>query len=587
MPDERGHFKRWRIASHESASDLAHALRIAELPAALLRRRGIADADAGRRFLEPKLTDLHDPSLLPGAVRAAERIVQAVRERQRIVIYGDYDVDGITASAILYLTLKAADPEALVECYVPHRVEEGYGLNAEAIAKLAEGGAQLIISVDCGITAVEPASVAKKHGVDLIITDHHEMGPALPEAHTLVHPRLTGSAYPFPDICGAGVAYKLAWQIARTFCGTEKVSETFKSLLVDLLSFAALGTIADVVPLIDENRTIAVFGLRQIKRTRFTGLNALIDAARLREEKVDSYHVGFVLGPRLNACGRMGHAKEAVDLLTIAPAADAHKTAAFLSTENERRRDAEKKILEQARKMVRELGYDSPDVRAIVMGHETWHQGVVGIVCSRLVEEFGRPTVLLNVTNGHAHGSARSIDGFNIHEAFASCAHLFETYGGHAMAAGCRLATSDIPAFRDAMIAYAGERLQPQDLVPLLNIDCEADLDALDAAAVGQMKRLEPFGRSNPSPVLLLRGVTLVQNASPFGQQNNHLSLMVRQPASESGGMNVLRCIGWKMADLIPKLRQGVKLDLAAEATTNTWNGRTSVELVIKDLRWV
>jgi single-stranded-DNA-specific exonuclease len=588
LPTEQGHFKRWRTpeagASDEAAA-FGRTVGLQTLAGTLLWRRGIRDETAGQRFLDPKLTHLHDPALLRGAARAATRIVEAVRAKQDIVVYGDYDVDGITASAILYHTLRALGDDVKVRCYVPHRIEEGYGLNSEAIAKLADEGAQLIVSVDCGITAIEQAAIARSRGVDLIITDHHEMAAALPDAHTLVHPQLpgeNGERYPFPDLCGAGVAYKLAWQVARTWCGGDKVSGALRTLLVDLLSLAALGTIADVVPLVGENRAIAMFGLRRVKQTPLVGLNALIDASSLRDEKIDSYHVGFVLGPRLNACGRMGHAKEAVKLLTEATPGEAAEIAEFLTAENNRRRDTERRIFEQARAMVRELGFHLPGVRAIVLGHAEWHAGVVGIVCSRLVEEFGRPTVLLSTTNGHAHGSARSIDGFSIHEAFGACADHLESFGGHAMAAGLRLATGKIPAFREAMIGYAAERLTEADLVPLLQIDCETPLAELSPLAVDQVRRLAPFGRSNPSPVVVIRGAKLSQAATPMGQTGQHMSMLVRQ----DGGAPI-RCIGWKMSALVSKLPAGVTVDIAAEPTLNHWNGRTNVELVIKDLRWV
>lgn len=582
----RGHRYRWlEPVECPQAAGLAKALKVDELTARLLYQRGITDAYLGKAFLEPTLADLHDPATLPGCARAAERLVEAVRKKQTVVIYGDYDVDGVTATAILYHILKTADPEAIVQRYVPHRIDEGYGINAESIDTLADNGANLIVSVDCGITAVEPAKRAKARGVDLVITDHHEPGDELPEAHTLVHPMLEGedgaAGYPWTGLCGAGVAYKIAWQFARTWCGSDRVSESFRVALVDLLAFAALGTIADVVPLRDENRTITMFGLNRVKHTPFVGLNALIDSARLRDENIDSYHVGFVLGPRLNAVGRLGHAREAIKLFTDPTPSEAQHIAQDLHVINEERQSATRDITEAAERMVVEAGYDQPDVRAIVLAHEDWHPGVVGIVCSRLVEKFGRPTILLNLSDdGMAQGSARSIDAFNIHAALTACGEHLERFGGHAMAAGMKLAGKDVGAFRDAFVKYAGEHLKVEDLVPTLRADASLALSDLTKRTVEQLGKLAPFGRDNPKPLVLVEGLTLRQPARTMGAQARHLSLTVQQ------GDVSMRCVGWSLGELAPQLPAGVGVDLVGEPTLNHYQGRTTVELVIKDLRW-
>ncbi len=601
--------KRWQFiqarVDREQVQALARTLAVHPLVAHLLINRGLDDADAARRFLNPSLSQLHDPILLPGTARAAQRIVQAVRDRQPIVIYGDYDVDGVTASAILWHTLRFIDAE--VYTYVPHRIEEGYGLNCDAIASIARGEwhtAQpyysppadaiprqpLIVSVDCGITAVEPANVARELGADLIITDHHEFDPAnLPHAYALVHPRLSGSAvgaaegeptaaYPFPDLCGAGVAFKLAWQVARAWCGSDRLPESFKTLMIDLLSLAALGTVADVVPLMDENRVITRFGLGRIKFTRFVGLNALIDAAGLRDEKIDAYHVGFVLGPRLNACGRMGHAARAVHLLTRAEPQEAAQIAEFLTHENNRRRATEREIFEEARQMVIESGFDHEDRRAIVIGKEGWHAGVIGIVASRLVERFSRPVVILSVDNGEAHGSARSVEGVCIHEALAACAEHLTTFGGHAMAAGVRLATANIEAFREALIAKVNTLLQPDDLAPVVRIDAECRLADMEAGLVQQLLDLAPFGRGNPDPTLCLRDVRIARLPMRVGNEGAHLRFAV------TDGTRVVNAIAFGQGDLAEQLAPGVRVDLAFEPKLNTWGGRSSAELNVVDV---
>ena len=336
----------------------------------VLKARGLTGPDAIRRFCEPKLTDLHDPGLLPNVERAALRLVEAVRGQEQIVIYGDYDVDGITASAILYYIIKAVAPDANVRTYVPHRIDDGYGLSGDKLRQLRSDGAQLVISVDCGITAIEPPRIARDIGLYLIITDHHRPPPeagALPDAFAIVHPGLPGSTYPFSELCGAGVAYKLAWLFATVWCGSKRVGKSLQQTLLHLLPVAALGTIADVVPLVDENRVIAMFGLRWMKQTPIVGLRALIEASGLMDEHIDSEKVGFVLGPRLNACGRMGHAEEALRMLTTSSAREAGTIAAQLTQLNRQRQKTAREVCEHAAQLAEDSGMTAGDHRATIL----------------------------------------------------------------------------------------------------------------------------------------------------------------------------------------------------------------------------
>ncbi len=560
-------------------------LHLPALVAGLLARRGVTAGEQARKFLDPRLSDLHDPMLLPGMAVAAGRLVKAVRDGQPIIIYGDYDVDGITASAILYHVLTLAGGK--VETYVPHRIEEGYGLNCEAIESLCQslepgpdGG--VIVSVDCGVTACEPANIAKARGVDLVITDHHHFNPdQLPDALAIVHPSLPGSQYPFGELCGAGVALKLAWAFARKFCGSDRVPEAFRNLLVEMVSLAALGTVADVVPLVGENRVIATIGLRRIKQTSIAGLNALIDAASLREEKkLDAYHVGFVLGPRLNACGRMGHARQAVHLLTAADAKESREIAAFLTKENTRRQETERQMAEQARQMVREQGQDHPDHRAILVADPQWHLGVAGIVASRLVDTFHRPAIVLCIDQeGFAHGSARSIDGVSIHEALEHCAEHLDRFGGHAMAAGMHLSAMNIDALRQALVQYVNGQLAADDLTPVVEIEAFCSASELDAATAEQIERLAPFGRENPKPVLGLRGLRVCQPPKLMGQSGKHLSLVL------TDGFNTLRAVGFGMGELAEQFAVGSVVDVACEVKIDHWQGQSRVELMMRSLR--
>jgi single-stranded-DNA-specific exonuclease len=579
--DLRGRQFRWILTEPlPAASVLCAQQGYDPLIAQLLAQRDVGDADAATKFFDPKLGDLHDPRRLFGATAAAERLIAAVRAHEPIAIYGDYDVDGVCATAILFHMIRGADSDADVRTYVPHRLDEGYGLNVEAIEGLAAEGAKVVISVDCGITACAEADAASAAGVDLIITDHHEPGPTLPAAHTLVHPLLETDEGPYPwrDLCGAGVAFKVAWEFARLWCGTERVSDTFRTLLVDLLPFAAMATVADVVPLIDENRAIVIHGLRHIQRTPFVGLNALIAASRLGGEIIDSYDIGFKLGPRLNACGRMGHAADAVRLLTDVTEDAAADIAANLNRVNEKRRKTSSDIFEVACEQVEARGFDQPDKRAIVLADPDWHPGVVGIVCSRLVEKYGRPTVLLGGDQDVVRGSARSIDGFNIHQAFGACGEHLETFGGHAMAAGLTCQSDRVDAFREALLAYALERIEAENLTPAIRIDAESTIDRLTGPVVEQIERIGPFGRSNPRPMVLLRGVTIAGRPEVRGAGGKHLSLTVRQ------GNRSLRCIAWGMGDLVDRLAVGQTIDLAVEPKINEWRGVRKVEAVVCDM---
>lgn len=551
----------------------------------ILRARGVETAEQARAFLKPSLQHLHAPAILPGCEKAAKRLVQAVEQGQTIIIYGDYDVDGVTATAILYHTLTLAG--ANVQTYVPHRLDEGYGLNAEAIASLSASTDKppLIVSVDCGITAVEPARVAREQGVDLIITDHHEFdSDALPDAYALVHPGLGPVPYPNRELCGAGVAYKLAWQFALAYTGCEqggKLPDAYRELMLDLLAFAALGTVADVMPLVGENRAITAYGLKRISSTRFAGLNALIDASNLRSEKIDAYHIGFVLGPRLNACGRMGHAREAVELLTTAEGERAAELAEQLHHANEDRKSTERSIVEQATQMVIDAGYDRDDTRAIVLAHEDWHPGVVGIVASRLVDRFCRPVVLLcnDESSGESKGSARSVEGVSIHDAISACEAHLSKFGGHAMAAGLSLPATNLDAFRAALVKAVNAALDPADMVQHVRIDADIEIGDCTVDLFGLLQSLAPFGRGNPKPRLVAERLTLDRPAQRMGAQGRHLSMHLRQAGRS------IRAVAWGMGERAEQLPAGAVVDVVFQPAINDWQGRRSAELHIIDVR--
>ncbi len=574
-PDSR----RWVVAPpFEGAGALARAAGVPPLVASLLHHRGIDDPDAARAFLSPRLTDLHDPELLGGAAAAAQRIARAVAERRRIVLYGDYDVDGITGVAILHsvLTMVGAD----VHYYVPHRLEEGYGVNLQAMRKLIADGANLMVTVDCGIGAFEPIAEARAAGVDVIVTDHHTPGETLPDACEIVHPCLPAGQYPNAHLSGAGVAFKLAWQVARAVCGNHRVSEPMKDFLLEATCLAALGTIADVVPLVGENRALAMHGLRGLPAVRRAGVRALIESAGLTGEKIDAYHVGFVLAPRLNACGRMGHARLAVELLTDAPESRCRKIAAYLNAQNAERQRVERAIADEAVQLVRDRGWDTPDHRVLVLAGDDWHSGVVGIVASRLVREFSRPAILIAVNgDGVGQGSARSIPGFHMRDALAACGKHLLSFGGHAMAGGLRIDRANLDAFTRAMSAVGAERITPEQLTPALEIDAETTLAQLTPPAVACIDRMAPFGQGNPAPRLAVRGCRILVPPKRIGRTGSTVSLFLGQ------GESSLRAVGFQMGELVDALAGAKAVDVVGRPMLNRYAGQTTVELHLEDAR--
>jgi len=550
----------------------------------VLTARGLTAPDEVRRFCEPKLLDLHDPGLLPGLDAAVTRIAAALRDGQAVAIYGDYDVDGVAACSILVHVIRALAPGADLRTYVPHRLDEGYGLNADALRRLRDDGADLVVSVDCGVTAHEQAAFARSIGLDLIITDHHRASGPLPDAAAIVHPGLDG--YPFADLCGAGVAFKLAWGLAVHWCGSRRLPRPIQQTLLHMLPLAALGTIADVVPLVGENRTIAAWGLRQIKDTPLVGLRALLEASELLDARVDAYEVGFILGPRLNACGRMGHAADAVRLLTDAPPVEAAAIAERLTRLNRQRQQTERKIVEEAARRAQDTGMTAPDRRAIVLADESWHAGVIGIVCSRLVDRYYRPVVLLQRSDGECKGSARSIDGYSIHDALSATAEHLTSYGGHDAAAGLSLPHDKLAAFTEALTAHANANIAEDQMVPSLTIDCTAAIDELELDAVRRIERLSPFGRDNPHPTVRLADLVLSEAPRQIGGQGRHLTLSLRGQ-DRRGDRRHLRVVWFGAGGRAADLAAGMRLDAVIEPKVNEWKGRVSVEGVVRDVRVV
>lgn len=579
--------REWIIAApHPDCVPLVHETGVDPVVAQLLLRRGVSgSAVAG--FLSPDFRALLPPDRLANAIPAARRLLSAARDGRRIVIYGDYDVDGITATAILWHGLRLAGGN--VDYYIPNRLEEGYGLSTEAIEKLVAGGAGLIISVDCGVTAHEQARRARELGVELIITDHHEPRGGLPDA-LVVHPTAVAPACENPHLSGAGVALKIAWALCQELCGAVRVPAEMAVYLQDATALAALGLIADVVPLVGENRIIAAAGLKRLRHTANIGLNALLDAAGLAQKKTfDDYDVGFVLAPRLNAVGRMGHAAEAVELLTRAAADRAAEIARTLDRLNRQRQDVEREIFTQAADMVVERGLHRDGCRGIVLASEAWHAGVIGIVASRIVERFCRPTVLIALGADEGQGSGRSVRHFPLHEVLAACdAHLL-SHGGHAMAAGLRVLPDRVAAFAVAFQEQACQRLTAADLTPRLHIDDEVDLAQLTPLLVAEISRMAPFGAGNPRPLLASGDLELADAPRAVGGSGQHLQFTVRQPVTRDGrpDNSFRKAIAFGRGAQAAELSERRRLRLAFEPIINDWNGQRKVELKVVDWKYL
>jgi single-stranded-DNA-specific exonuclease len=548
----------------------------------VLAARGLAAPEERAAYLDPTSAMLHPAELLPGVEAAADRILAAVKAKERIAVYGDYDCDGVTSTAILMRVLRGIDPDVEVESYLPHRLKEGYGLNAAALESLRDRGVGLAITVDCGVTAVAEAERCREIGLGLIITDHHHVAAgALPRAEAIVHPGLPGSAYPWPILSGSAVAYKLARHLVAVHEGSDAVSERMKPLLRDALCLAGLGVIADLVPLVGENRRIAAKSLRLMRGCTLPGVAAMLLECVRKGESVDSETVGYRIGPRLNASGRLGHAQESLDLLLTGDQQEARKLAASLTAVNSKRQQVARDVEREACAAAEAAGMTGPDHRMIVLSNEAWHPGVVGLVCSKLVDRYARPTVLLGSTDaGVLRGSARSIDGYSIYDALQACRAHLRDFGGHTMAAGMSIDASRFESARTALLDHAAAHLAPSDLVRTLTIDTEASLREMTMPAVESLQRMQPFGRGNENPLVLLRDVR-VESSGTMGARSAHLELRLKLGSARSN--ETLRAPWFGHGALEKDFPRGVHVDAVVEPKISFWRGK-NVELIIRDL---
>jgi single-stranded-DNA-specific exonuclease len=553
---------------------LARALGVPLVIGRLLCQRGLHDEADARRFLDPGVDQLLDPFLLADMRVAVDRLLRAIAQGERIAIHGDYDVDGVTSTVILRRAIELLGGS--VEHFIPNRLHDGYGLQPATIARLHAAGARLIVSVDCGIRAADAARHARELGVDLIITDHHEPDGALPPALAVINPKRADCTYPEKMLAGVGVALKL---VQALFSAAGRGPE----LLPHFIKIAAIGTMADVVPLVGENRVIASHGLRSLGRgPHAAGLEALLGESGLLGKDLDSFHVGFVLAPRLNAAGRMASADLAVELLLMRGREEAVRTRARemarqLCEENTRRQDQEAEILASAKRAIEK----DPDIGAqnvLVVAGDDWHRGVIGIVASKLVEAYCKPVLVLSIEDGLAHGSGRSIAAFDLLGSLESCADLLLRFGGHKQAAGVTLEASRVGELRKRLGAWANERLSPGDLVPRLRIDAPLGLREISSDVLDGLARLGPFGASNPKPVFRASPVDLVD--APRRLKDRHLALVVKQDG------RAFRAMAWRAAEREEYLAANrLGLELAYSLGQSEYRGETYTELTVADVR--
>ena len=557
--------KKWEYSkiNEELISEVSKENEISELLSKVLINRGFESKNLIQDFLHPKLENLYDPFLLNDMEKATEIIIDSYNKKEKITIYGDYDVDGITSIAVLkkFLLELGAD----VSHYLPSRLEEGYGLNNDAIKKIAEEGTKLLITVDCGISAYEEVEYAKSLGIKVIVTDHHECPEILPNALAVIDAKRTDNTYPFQSLAGVGVTFKLIQAMSL------KLNLDRKKYLkyIDIVS---LGTVADIVPIIDENRIIVNYGLILMRQTRNIGLQALIKATGYTN--IDSTSISFGLAPRINACGRMGKADLALDLLLTSNPEEAYKIALQLNEINKERQTVEKNIIEDVISIVEKEKLYNQDI--IIVGNENWHHGVIGIVASKITELYYKPSILICFENGIGKGSGRSVEGFDLHDALSKCSDSLIKFGGHEMAIGLSIEKDKLKEFSDKMLEFASDK-NLKNLSPTIKVDAEITANDISNDIVNELELLKPFGESNPAPIfayknLKVDGIRLLSN-------DKHLKLSLKD------GSNVFEAIAFNMSDKKYSIKLGEKVDVLHSLEINSFNNNEKIQLNVKDIK--
>jgi single-stranded-DNA-specific exonuclease len=568
--------KRWNILKHdrEQVAKLAKELDILPIIAALLISRGFETYEKAHKFLNPTIADLHEPFLLKDCEKAMKRVFQAIENGEKILVWGDYDVDGTTGTVVLRKALEIVG--ATTGFHVPHRFTEGYGLNIPKLSEAKDNGYTLVISVDTGSRAFDPATWAKENGIDLIITDHHLSDENLgnPDAYAVVNPNQTGCDYPDKNLAGVGVGFKLAHALLREK-GKEHLVEAF-------LKVVAIGTIADIMNLTGENRAIVSLGLRDLPKAKNFGLRALMEVADCTAE-MTALDIGFRIAPRINAAGRMDVARQVVELLEAETFEQAREFAEILNDRNVERQQMQKKISELALTEYIENGGSKHQKYVAVVAGEGWHRGVIGLASSRISDKIYRPSLVISIEDGIGHGSARSIANYHLLNGLDSCAELFEKFGGHAAACGFTIKQENIDALRIKINEHAAQHLSDEDLIPEVRVDAEISSQTLNLDLVNALKKLEPFGQGNPKPKFLTKDLFLV--GEPFVMKEKHLKLKLQDAKGKQ-----FEAVWWdgvdkSAANIGQTLERNSRIELVYSPEANSWNGNTRLQLVVEDLK--
>jgi single-stranded-DNA-specific exonuclease len=550
----------------EAVRALAEALSLPEIVCRLLLIRGYVSAEDAKLFLRPRLDRLHDPLSFLTMDKAVERLARAVKNQELVFVHGDYDVDGICSTTILVRTIRQLGGKATP--FIPRRIEDGYDLSDAGVDAAIEAGAKVVVTCDCGTGAVSPVARLCRAGIDVIVTDHHLPSGDLPDCLSVLNPKRSGCGYPDKDLAAVGVTFKLSLALARALGANE-------NFIWAMLDLVALATVADVAPLRGENRVFVRFGLKMLRETRNIGMRALLRASGLENRQLTAGRIGFILAPRLNAAGRLGHAIRGVELLLTENEHEANVIARELEELNQRRQEIDRATLEQARERV--LAMDLDEQFSIVLADDTWHPGVVGIVASRLVEEFGRPTVLIALSGEQGKGSGRSIPKFDLHGALEKTREHLIRYGGHRAAAGVTIARDKVDDFAARFNEIAKTMLSPADLVPEIRVDLEVDINGLDGRIESLFRHFEPFGIGNPTPVLLARNVTIARPPRVVGEHGLKVVL--------DTGTGSLDALGWGLAERAAEFQPGAKVDVAFRLERDDYRGESYLQARIADIR--
>ena len=557
--------KKWQLneVNDELADKIANEFNISKIVASIIANKGLKDNNEIEVFLHPRRGDFHDPFLMPDMDKAVARIIQAIDNKEKVAIYGDYDVDGITSSTVLHRFLEERGLHT--DIYIPNRLNEGYGLNKKEIEAIAETKHTLIITVDCGITGYDEIEYAKTFGIDTVVTDHHELPEKLPDAIAVVDCKRKDNKYPFNGLAGVGVAFKLTQALAI------KLNLPEESYL-KYLDIVCVGTISDIVPLVDENRTISKLGLRLVKQTRNIGLKVLLES--IGYKKIDSNTISFGIAPRINACGRMGHEKEALKLFLTNNIEEAKQITQKLNEYNLQRQEIEKRIFDEAQELMQNP--EEQKLPCIVLRKENWHHGVIGIVSSKITDMYFKPSILMCIEEGNiAKGSGRSIPGFDIHEALENCKENIKQFGGHSMAIGITIDNDKFDDFKKQIEEYA-ESKQISEIVPVLNIDEKVQLKNINLSDIKDLELLEPFGEANKPPIFQINNLKIESIRTLT--QGKHLKLDVKEENTR------FSAIGFNLGNLANDYKIGDKVNIAGFLEINSFNGMDSIQINIKDI---